>query len=138
MGIIDTLRKYCIMKSVRDKSKEKFDSNDKYEKLKFKYLEISVSKYSMSTTTEDIDEMKKDGRKNIDTCIKNSKKKDYGKLVSMCEDVKNTKRELRANENRWSRWGKYGEKGKFVYSEYDRLINYLKEEIEKQKPSEEK
>ncbi len=60
----------------------------------------------------------------------------YDDLVSLCENVKNTKNEVRASENVWSRYGKFGEKAEFVYSEYDRLINALKEEIEKKKRSE--
>jgi len=101
--------------------------------LKFRYLEISVREYSMSTKAEDIEKMKKEAKKKIDFHIKNSKKKNYDDLVSLRGDVQNTKNELRANENLWSRWGKFGEKAEFVYSEYDRLIDALKEEIEKKK-----
>ncbi len=60
MGLLNSLRKLCVMKSVRDKSKE-FSPNDKYEKLKYSYLEISMREYSMSTKPEDIEKMKKKG-----------------------------------------------------------------------------
>ncbi len=42
MGLLNTLRKFCIMKNVRDEAKEEFNPNDKYEKLKYDYLEISI------------------------------------------------------------------------------------------------
>jgi hypothetical protein len=52
------------MKSVRDKAKE-FNPNDKYEKLQFSYLEISLREYMMSTKTEDVENMKKEAKKRL-------------------------------------------------------------------------
>ena len=64
MGFLNTLRKFCVMKSVRDKAKE-FSPNDKYEKLQFSYLEISLREYMMSTKTEDVENMKKEAKKRL-------------------------------------------------------------------------
>ena len=119
--------------------RKKQDSNpdDKYKKMKFRYIEISIIEYMM-TKPEQMDKMKKKIRKNIDNHIKNSKKKNVDDIKLMLEDVKKTKSEELKNENIWSRFSTFGEKAKFVYSEYDRLISALKEEIEKREANEKK
>lgn len=117
------------------RKKEESNPNDKYEKIKFTYLEISAREY-MLTKPEEMEKMKKKIRENVDKHIKNSKKKKIDDLRLMCEDVKKIKRENRDNENVWSRFSTFGQKAEFVYSEYDRLISALKEEIEKREASE--
>jgi len=119
------------------RKKEDSNPNDKYDKMKFKYLEISLREY-MYTKPEEMEKMKKKIRGNVDNHIKNSKKKNVDDIKLMLEDVKKTKSGELKNENIWSRFSTFGEKAKFVYSEYDRLISALKEEIEKREANEKK
>ncbi|MEX0655918.1 MAG: hypothetical protein WD154_00010 [Nitrosopumilaceae archaeon] len=111
----------------RKKDKPKHDI--KYDK-KSQYLGISIREYVV-TKPDKIEKMGEKMRESVDKSIKNSKKKNDNDLKLMYEDVKKIKRETLENENVWSRWSTAGDKAKILYSEYDRLINSLNEELEK-------
>jgi len=115
----------------RKKELPKHDS--KYDK-KSEYLGISIREY-VTTKPEKIKKLADKMKKTVDNHIKKLKKKKDFELEIMLEDLKRIKGETRENENVWSRWSTAGEKGKILYSEYDRLIKAVKEEIEKRKIS---
>jgi len=134
MGLMNTLRKFCVMKSVRDKTKEESEHHpkDKYDE-KIPYVEITKRRFIMTTKDDEISKMRKDIDENIDQQISELSKKDTNDLTSLYEDVKYTKNSFRENENLWSRTGKFDEKAGIVYSGFKKLQEAAKEEIERRK-----
>ena len=133
MGLLDTLRKYCIMKSVRDKAKNTVLEPDKYAE-KMTYVGISLRDITHTLT---IEKLQKEVDKNIDPYINKLSTQTIDELESLYEDVKHSKNTFRESikKNVWADFSVYGEKTDIIYHGFKRLQDCTKEEIEKRKNS---
>jgi len=136
MGLMNTLRKFCIMKGVRDKAKEESESQfkDKYDE-KMAYVGITERRFMMTTKDNEINKMRNDVEKNIDQQVSKLTKMSSDELNALYEDVKQTKNSFRGNENRYSRTGQFDKKAEIVYFGLKRLQESAKNEIEKRNKS---
>jgi len=126
MRLVNFLRKFCIMKSVRDKAVE---GSDNKPNEKIQYIGISENVFLPNKEIK-IEEIGKEIGENINQHISKLSKKNIPDLNSAYEDVKNEKSMFEKKVNQGYLDKDY-EKINIVNSGFDILLSAIKEEIEK-------
>jgi len=129
MGLLNILRKFCVMKSVRDKAKEDLEKQSDYKKEKIPYIGISENVF-MPNNEIKIEDMGQEIGKNINQYISKLPKKSNDELNSILEDVLKEKNNFERKTNAAS-GGKDYERINMVYSGFDILLGAINEEIQK-------
>lgn len=129
MGLVNFLRRFCIVKDVRNQIKEssgiKQDEND----VKIPYVGISENIF-LSDKEIKIEEMGKEIGENINQEISKLTKKNSDELNEISEDVKKERSMFEKKIN--PEFGdKDYEKTNMVCSGFDILLSAIKDEIEK-------
>ena len=129
MGLVNFLRRFCIIKDVRNQIKEssgiKQDEND----VKIPYVGISENIF-LSDKEIKIEEMGKEIGENINQEISKLTKKNSDELNEISEDVKKERSMFEKKIN--PEFGdKDYEKTNMVCSGFDILLSAIKDEIEK-------
>jgi len=129
MGLLNILRKFCVMKSVRDKVKEDSEKQLDSKMNKIPYVGISENMF-MPNNEIKIEDMGQEIGKNINQYISKLPKKSNDELNSILEDVLKEKINFERKTNVAS-GGKDYERINMVYSGFDILLSIINEEIQK-------
>lgn len=129
MGLVNFLRKFCIMKDVRNQVNDSTSIKQNENEVKIPYIGISEDIF-LSDKEIRIEEMGKKIGENINQEISKLSKKNLSDLNKISDDVKKERSMFEKKIN--PDFGdKDFEKTNMVYSGFDILLSAIKEEIEK-------
>jgi len=129
MGLVNFLRRFCIMKDVRNQINDSSDIKQDGNNVKIPYVGISENIF-LSDKEIKIEEVGKEIGKNINQEISRLSKKNSSELNEISEDVKKERSMFEKKIN--PEFGeKDYEKTNMVCSGFDILLSAIKDEIQK-------
>ena len=129
MGLVNFLRRFCIIKDVRNQIKESLGIKQDENDVKIPYVGISENIF-LSDKEIKIEEMGKEIGENINQEISKLSKKNSYELNEISEDVKKERSMFEKKIN--PEFGdKDYEKTNMVCSGFDILLSAIKDEIDK-------